>query len=183
MIPALTGVLAASGGGVASSFESIQTYTIGSGGSAAVTFSTIPATFAHLQIRITLATGNTAGGNFFMSYNSDTTAANYVRHYLIGDGSTVNASGGDHPGAGTVVMYNPGGTYPSVAIIDQLDYANTNKYKTLRSLQGQDSNGSGYVFYTSGLWMNTNAISNIKFAYVSGNIPQYSSFALYGVKA
>jgi hypothetical protein len=36
---------------VTTSYESIETVTVGSGGSATVTFSSIPATYTHLQIK------------------------------------------------------------------------------------------------------------------------------------
>jgi hypothetical protein len=62
-----------------------------------------------------------------------------------------------------------------------LDYANTNKYKTLRGLSGADNNGSGEIRFWSGLWQSTNAITSIKFFGNNGNWQQYSHFALYGV--
>jgi hypothetical protein len=80
-----------------------------------------------------------------------------------------------------------GGTF-GVSIIDILDYANTNKYKTFRNLNGNDINGTiasvgGYISLLSGLWMKTNAITSLKFAPVNGTtFTQYSQFALYAVK-
>jgi predicted patatin/cPLA2 family phospholipase len=67
-------------------------------------------------------------------------------------------------------------------VIDILDYANTNKYKTVRALSGHDNNGSGYVNFESGLWMSTSAITSIKL-FTAGNVyAQYTQFALYGIK-
>jgi hypothetical protein len=63
-----------------------------------------------------------------------------------------------------------------------LDYANTNKYKTLRTLNGSDANGSGVVQLRSGLWMSSSAINAITLSTSAGNFNQYSSFALYGIK-
>jgi hypothetical protein len=71
------------------------------------------------------------------------------------------------------------------AVIDVLDYASTNKYKTFRSLSGVDLNGSGLVGLFSGfLYSNTNAISNITLYANAGadNFAQHSQFALYGIK-
>jgi len=79
--------------------------------------------------------------------------------------------------------------YFGVGIIDILDYANTNKYKTLRgvlglSLNAADASGSfGRVNMSSGSWRNTNAISSITLYPTLGTgFTQYSSFALYGIK-
>jgi len=56
------------------------------------------------------------------------------------------------------------------------------KYNTVRNLGGYDSNGTGEILLTSGLWLNTTAISNIKILPSTTNFAQYSSFALYGIK-
>jgi hypothetical protein len=66
-------------------------------------------------------------------------------------------------------------------ICDVLDYANTNKFKTLRSLTGNDRNGSGSIWLDSGLWRSTSAITSIKFT-TGTAFAQYSQFALYGIK-
>jgi hypothetical protein len=73
-------------------------------------------------------------------------------------------------------------------IVDILDYANTNKYKTIRSLTGHDHNGviagiHAIVNLNSGSWRSTSAINSIVIGVVSGTaFNQYSSFALYGIK-
>ena len=69
-------------------------------------------------------------------------------------------------------------------IVDILDYENTNKNKTIRSLAGLDLNGSGgRIEFCSSLWMSSAAITSVKVDnFAGGNIAQYSSFALYGVK-
>ena len=64
--------------------------------------------------------------------------------------------------------------------VNKTDYTNSNKYKTTRSLSGQDQNSSGEVFFWSGLFNSTDAISSIT---LLNSYAQYSSFALYGVKA
>jgi hypothetical protein len=118
-----------------------------------------------------------------MQMNSDTTT-NYNSHILYGDGSSATASSyGDR--ADIPVWGNNTGTAANtfaVCVVDILDYANTNKYKTTRCLDGYDSNGSGVIALTSGLWRSTSAITSLKFTGFSGNLAQYSSFALYGCK-
>jgi len=66
-------------------------------------------------------------------------------------------------------------------VTDILDYASTNKNKTVRTLGGFDANGSGYVNLTSNLWSNTAAINTITINAV-GTFNQYSQFSLYGIK-
>jgi hypothetical protein len=69
-------------------------------------------------------------------------------------------------------------------IVDILDYANTNKYKTTRFIGGVETNASSqsYSNFGSGNWRNTNAITSIVLFPQSGTFAQYSSYALYGIK-
>lgn len=165
-----------------SSFESIQTVTLG-GTQSSISFTSIPSTYKHLQIRYLLR-GTNAGLGVYARFNSDS-GSNYANHYLTGDGSS--ASSGAYlsetrfifgAGAGTAL----GTGIFAVAILDILDYKSTVKYKTGRALSGVDANGSGNVSLNSSLWLNTNAISNIEIFPTAGSFAQYSSFALYGIK-
>jgi hypothetical protein len=70
----------------------------------------------------------------------------------------------------------------SELIIDILDYTNTNKYKTVRTLYGFDSNGAGYVGLNSTLVPQTAATNQIDIGELTANFGQYTSFALYGIK-
>ena len=169
----------------ANSYESISTVTVGAGGSATVTFSSIPSTYKHLQIRAicktTAATSNI--NSIYGRFNSDT-GSNYARHFLNGSGSAVGAGSGTSQ---TSMFFGTNietlGTNAFAAnVIDILDYANTNKYKTTRSLSGVDANGSGFAQFMSGLWMNTAAITSITILPNSDSFIQYSQFALYGIK-
>lgn len=158
-------------------YESIATVTVGSGGSSTISFSSIPSTFKHLQIRATLFT--TAGG-INIQYNGDT-GSNYTYHQLYGTGTSALANAGTSQSSGYLGYNNGGGgSYATGIVADILDYQNTNKYKTHRSLAGTDINGSGGALtFFSGLWLNTAAISSIN---IIGTFANYSSFALYGVK-
>lgn len=169
---------AGAAGGAGGSFESIATAT-GDGSSASITFSSIPSTYKHLQIR---ALGRNSSG--YIRFNSDT-GANYSRHWLRGNGTAASATGG----ASQTEMYgfeftdngDTANVY-GVGIIDILDYASTSKYKTLRSLTGADKNGSGNVYLFSGSWLNTNAITSITIYSPSAAPTTSSTFALYGIK-
>ena len=148
-----------------------------------VTFSSIPADYTHLQIRI-MASAVSGNQDALMQLNGDT-ATNYSYHFLSGSG----AGSGSASGAATqsyMLMSNnfyPTGTSTcGVAVIDILDYANTSKYKTMRSLAGADLNGSGTINLCSGNWRNTAAITSIKLYPAGSTINTYSSYALYGVK-
>ena len=181
----LPGVIASSGG-VASSFESIATTTLTTS-TATVTFSSIPATFTHFQVRgISRSVSTSMGGMWGKVYlNGDTTGTNYAQHSLYGAGASAAATGYTNPSLTQYAFFtaHAGDNSWGSLVMDVLDYKNTNKYKTSRFLSGYDANGSGLVMFSSELWMNTNAVTSITIDNTGANFAQYSSFALYGVKA
>jgi hypothetical protein len=157
----------------AGGYDALWSTTLASATST-ITISNIPQTYRHLQLR---CIQNNGGDR--LQFNSDT-ATNYTRHYLLGNGTTASS------GASINQTYSAVGDYTSTAstfagtIIDILDYKDTNKFKTIRSLTGFDTNSQGEIFLFSGLWRSTAAISTITIT--GGTAAQYSSFALYGVK-
>jgi hypothetical protein len=159
-------------------YDSIATTTVGAGGASSISFTSIPSTYTHLQIRgIALMTG---AQNLLTRFNSDT-GSNYSAHELYGSGSAAGA-------AATTSTNNAYSGYVDsqlgVMVQDILDYSNTSKYKTSRILAGSDANGSGYIFLRSTLWMNTAAITRIDIVPAgAATFTQYSSFALFGIKS
>jgi len=177
-------ILAGVGAGPSGDYQSIATTTVGSGGSSTVTFSDIPQTYKHLQLRIMTRATGTATFTIRVRLNGDT-GTSYANHFLEGDGAS--AISGVNTGGTYILLYvqpkssalaNVFGGF----VVDILDYANTNKYKTLRHLGGYDANGSGYVDLDSGLWMNSSAITSIELTTGATSFAEYSSFALYGIK-
>lgn len=166
-------------------FYQIATTTLGSAQSS-IEFTGIPSTYTHLQIRGILR-GDRAvtDSEFNIRINSDS-GANYSYHSLNGDGASASSSGTSSATDANIGFYPGSSETASIfngVIIDFLDYANTNKYKTWRSLVGYDGNGNGRIRLGSGNWRSTSAITSITFYPSLNNFVQYSSLALYGVKA
>lgn len=193
----ILGIIASSLPAAAGDFESIATVSVGSGGAADIEFTSIPATYTHLQIRAICKSNQTGTSGEWeglaLRFNSDANS-NYARHFLRGSGAAVTA-GSSTSQTFISIGLQPDTGYSSVSqmfsaqILDILDYANTNKYKTVRNLSGFDSNNTGTnvgaLQLSSGLWMSTSAITSIKFS--SGGsfnrgFTQYTQFALYGIK-
>lgn len=175
----------ASQGRVSTSYESIATTTVGAGGSSGITFSSIPQTYTHLQLRCLTKTSS-SGAPFAMQirFNGDS-GSNYTYHRLIGSGSAASAVA-TTGAAQASLNYMPTATETSVfagGVVDILDYTNTNKNTVHRTLGGYDANGSGYATFFSGVWLNTAAVTSITVISESGsNLAQYSTVALYGIK-
>jgi hypothetical protein len=158
-------------------YESIATVTVGSGGSSSISFTSIPSTFQHLQLRCIWNTN--IADNVGLTLNGSTAPVRI--HSLYGAGTSA-ASLADTANYMTVQV-GTSATNFYAGVFDILDYANTNKNKTVRVFGGVDFNGSGVVFLSSGLYNTTSAISSFTIQTInSRTFPQHSSFALYGIK-
>jgi hypothetical protein len=165
----------------ANSYDALGVVTVGAGGASTITFSSIPSTYQHLQIRgIDCGQTGSSYGYSSIRLNSDS-GSNYSRHLLWGTGAAANAYGDSSQSLMQIISSSHSSTYFSGVVIDLLDYANTNKNKTVRSLSGVDQNGAGAVVLGSSVWMNTAAVTSVTLL-PNTQFQQYTSYALYGVK-
>jgi len=189
MAPIL-GIMASSISGnlVTGSYESIATVTVGAGGSSAITFSSIPSTYQHLQIRGLLRSNISATGGEYMActINGDS-GSNYSYHYWGGNGTVAYSGGGGsltNLNASQVATCNSdGASVFGINIWDFVDYSNTSKYKTVKMIAGYNDNIIGTAGFKTGTWRSTSAISSLNIVPGSGTAwVQYSTLALYGIK-
>jgi hypothetical protein len=160
-------------------FESIATVTVGGGGAADAEFTSIPATYTHLQIRgILRDTYTSTQPALALQINGSNIDRN---HNLIGDGASASAYTGTAGYISHSTGGNAGASMFSGIIIDILDYANTNKYRTIRALSGGDRNGSGFIELCSGLEQSTSAVTSITLVPTT-TFAEYTHIALYGIK-
>lgn len=160
----------------------------GSGPSSIFTFSSIPQTFTHLQVRGFIRTTNASVEDTIYAYNFNNNGGSTgsAYHLITGNGSTVIASGATSSFS-SVLGYAPGANANSNVygsfILDIFDYTNTNKNKTLRTIGGYDNNGSGSVSLFSNLPLTlpgTAAVTSLSIL-CNGNITADSRFDLYGI--
>jgi hypothetical protein len=180
------GFFATTGAGAAAgAYELIQSQVLGTS-AASVTFSSIPSSFRHLQIRMiakTNRTDNTAALPL-LNFNSDS-GSNYAWHALTGTGSSVvSLASTSTTGMRTANITNSNAAFNAnnfgSGVIDILDYVSTAKNTTIRTLGGRDE--ANNISLISGVWLNTAAVTSLKledsgFSFVSG-----SRFSLYGLR-
>lgn len=173
--------------GASSSYELISTTTL-SGYAGSVTFSSIPSTYKHLELR--MSARNTTGNDFKtigLRFNGDTGGNSYSGHRLYSN-PTISANSyagglsymplqiaGNSQGNGSIYGGN---------IIQILDYANTNKNTTAKTFSWSTyGNGSSYVSLYSGGWANNSAVNSITILDTSSDsFFANSRFSLYGIK-
>lgn len=193
-MPIPIGVLAVAGAGAVAAtgaYERLTTQIL-TGNQTTITFSnlnsTYGSTYQHLQLRIVAAANEISNINTIrMTFNGDT-GTNYAIHRLFGDGTTVTSDGnGTTPviEAGEI----PGGNIDSgnawgPVIIDILDPFETTKNKTIRSLSGNAAPQFPRLFFRSGLWNNTAALTTITMTCGTvNNFRTGSRFSLYGLRS
>jgi hypothetical protein len=176
---------------VTGSYESIQTFT-GNGSQSSFSFSSIPQTYTHLQVRVYVNNTNSAGDWRGVSFKANNdSGSNYWWHYGYRAGaSSQGTSNSQTTSWGNIKAcitnsFNGAGT----AVYDIYDYTNTNKFKTLTFLSGlsRNNNAGGFAYgeaYTgSQLWRSTAAITSLDFTISTDNFGSGTVIALYGIKA
>jgi hypothetical protein len=163
--------------------------------SSSLVFSSIPNTYTHLQLRCFLRCdrADTADAPI-LRFNGDT-GSNYAYFILRGDGSSPGSSSAASQTSILTTFEVPAASATAGIfggmVIDIQDYANTTKYKTVRTLSGRDTNNvaGGAAAMNSGLWfkagsgVTSDAITSITLTPNYGaNFVAGSHIALYGIK-
>jgi hypothetical protein len=169
-------------------YEAIATVTVGSGGAANMTFSSIPQTYTDLVIKISgrsAFTTNTYDDIRFEFNGSAGTA--YTTRMIYGDGasalSTVTANIGNIAWAFVSNANATANTFGNAEVYIPNYAGSTNKSVSLDS--ASETNGTTAIAaLAAGIWANTAAITSIKMTNISGtNFVQYSTATLYGIKS
>jgi len=193
-MPIPIGVLAVAGAGAAGggpAYELIQTQVLSSTATE-VTFSSIPQTFRHLQIRYSYKSARNVNSEVLeMRVNGVTNSALYADHILRGNGSNVASGAGPDEtqlqiGEGTGSASVAGSNNFGVGVIDLHDYSSSVKNKTFRSLSGfVISAGDGAIIsLRSAGYFETTAVTSLTFINenASGSIAINSRFSIYGIR-
>ena len=164
---------------------------------ASVEFTSIPATYEHLELRFTARGTDTTAATYYTSLNLQfgtgggavDTGANYSRHYMLQAGLVAGGNAGinqiwlgtiENAGSGTGTEHV--GRY-AAGQAEILDYANANKNTTILGLNGRHAYWSPEMRFNSGLWDATGAVDRIKLAPYTGSFVRGSEFTLYGLNS
>lgn len=164
-------------------YDPIATTTLTTTTGVPVTFTSIPQTYTDL-IAVVSPLANANNYDLSIRYNSDT-GSNYS---WTGIDFNADNSGSPYSDRGLNFTFIPTGTninttVPYPAVIHIQDYTSTNKYKASLSRNSRDTYGQAFH---SGLWRNTNAITEISFILTGGGSTTFkagTTFTIYGIKA
>lgn len=163
----------------------IEAVTVGSGGAATITFSSIPQTYTDLVVKFSLRcdTGNV---EMYTTFNSDSTnkytykiiranpaaggvsadsgsSTTYSKFYINWSSTTANTFGNGE-------MYIP-------------NYTSSNNKLFSSEMISENNSNDAWSQIQSAIYASTNAITSITFTANTGNFVQHSTAYLYGVSS
>jgi len=165
---------------MANTFELIASSTVGSGGASTVSFTSISSSYTDLCLKMSMANNTASWVDWYIQFNSSTSSYTDKLVYT-GNGSSASSTSdsGIQPRTplSTQAWMNAEIYIPNYA-------GSTNKSVSLDQGWSRNASGNGSTFtgLLAGLWSNTAAITSIQIVPTSGNIVQYSTAYLYGVK-
>lgn len=165
---------------MANTFELIEAFTVGSGGASSIVFSAIPSTYTDLVVKMSARSTSTAD---WVGLSFNTTTTGYSQKHMQGSGSTVASfATTDYQFA---FINNQTGSTANVFSSSEAYIPNyrssTNKSYSIDTT-GESNSSTAYAEFSAQLWSNTAAITSITLTSTGGNLAQYTTAYLYGVK-
>ena len=164
---------------MANTYTLIQSVTVGSGGAASIEFGSIPQTYTDLVLLCSLDNSNSS---VVAEIRFNGLSTNLSSRLLIGNGSAASST--------TSTALRSYGTNPSdftASIFSNMtiyipNYSGSTNKSVSMDYVTENNGTESYCGFTAGLWSATAAITQITLTVGGGNIVQYSSASLYGIK-
>jgi hypothetical protein len=167
---------------MANTFELIASSTVGSGGAATISFSSIASTYTDLCLKLSArATGTGTAKSVLVSYNGS--SSSFTSRFLEGNGSSAASYtspaqfGGNFTGGGATAS-----TFGNLELYIPNYAGSANKSASSDAVTENNATGA-YSDLTASLWSNTAAITSITLTPEAGvTFAEFSTAYLYGVK-
>lgn len=163
----------------------IASSTVGAGGVASISFSSIPATYTDLILKLSIRSNRaTVQDTFKITFNSNGSGYSFKRLYGEGASAASDGSTGDTTltagySAGNSATSN---TFGNVDLYIP-NYAGSNYKSVSTDGVGENNATTAYAGLFASLWSNTAAITSITIeGGTSATLLQYSTATLYGIK-
>jgi len=166
---------------MAFTYSKLAESTVGSGGSATVTFNNIPQNYTDLVIKISArAASDTQSAPTMMTFNGITSG--YTMRRILGTGGGIVSQTATQTGILTTGSDFTASTFGSGEVYIS-NYSSASA-KSISSDSTNENNATGcYIVFVAGAWSNTSPITSITFTQEVGNTAQHSTFILYGIRA
>ena len=168
---------------MANTYTIIASSTVGSGGASNIEFTSIPATYTDLLIKLSSRSSDTGTG-LEINFNNDTGSNyKYQRFYAAGSiTANFSTSATKILGAGLVGQYTYTANTFGNSDIYILNYASSVAKSVSYDGNAENNASTGWNTFNTGYWTSTDAITSIKLLAEGGNFAQHSTAYLYGIK-
>ena len=171
---------------MATTYEAIATVTVGSGDAAEIAFSSIPATYTDLAVKLSLRTSSVGTDNQIrIKINGNAAGNAYSSKMMQSNGSTVTSFAGSAAGYVIAGAVNANGSTATIFGNAELYFPNYkgSNYKGYLVDAVMENNATlSYSEMSAIIWSDTSAITSLAFFAPSVNLKQYSTATLYGIK-
>jgi hypothetical protein len=166
-------------------FIKIASVTVGAGGNATMSFSSIPSTYTDLCLKFSARSSKTATDNDQANLTFNSSSSGYSDKLLYGRGASPAGAtsatsyitwAGIIPAAGSTSS-----TFSNSEIYIPSYAGGANKSLSSDNVQENNSSTENFLTMLAGLWSNTSAISTLTLTCNGGNFVQYSTATLYGI--
>ncbi len=173
---------------MANTFIKIAAVTVGAGGASSIDFTSIPATYTDLCVKLSTRRSDTTEGYLSLRFNANS-GSNYSNRTIRGTGSAASSS---NDGSATYldfwVIDGTGYTANTFASTDIYipNYAGSANKTVSAENVAENNQTTTYMQITAGIWAQTAAINQVTFYAAgapSGTFAQYSTATLYGIKS
>jgi len=168
----------------------IASSTVGSGGASTITFSSIPATYTDLVVKLSGRNSGTGGtyNSVFLSINGTPSGTLHSFKTIYTIGTTVGSNGAS--GTSSIVVGvtplsdSTTNTFSNTEIYFPNYTTSNNKSLSSDSVMENNTSTNGAIFnnLTAGLWASSSVISSLVLTSDSSSFLQFSTAYLYGIK-
>lgn len=165
---------------MATAITLISSVSVGGGGAATIAFTSIPATYTDLLIKLSVRS-NAAATLLACNISLNSSTSNFSSRIVTADGSTID-SYSNQPMRVAVI---PGASQTANTFSNDeiylLNYTGSNNKSHSADSTAENNGATFSATLVSGLWSDSSVISSITLTPGSGNFVQYSTAHLYGI--
>lgn len=172
---------------MANTYQLIASSTVGSGGAATITFSSIPSTYTDLVLKLSCRTDRATGSwtGIYVEYNGSAGTA-YSDRYMVGTGSSTSSATNTSQAMSFISDSNQATQTSNVFTSAEFyipNYAGSANKSGSSDSVGENNGSSASLNLIAAYWANTSAINQIKLQMGAGlKFVQYTTAYLYGIK-
>lgn len=168
-------------------YKLIASYTVGAGGAASIDFTSIPATYTDLVVKLCTRGTDVSSVQYNVNLTFNGSSSGYSGKLLYGQGSGTPSSANGASTSINMSFYHPSGastasTFGNAELYIP-NYAGSNNKSVSSDFVTENNATANFMGLTAGLWSNSAAINRVTFTAQSPNdiFAQYSTAYLYGI--